>query len=112
MTEKIKSFYYKYSKNPRVNDPSLCERTLQLHISISAAPEEVHSQITAFSLYLSGILGRFRMGKFLGVLWDAMEAYKKWVRDNQDFVHSLESLANVSCSLNFLTLFLDYHQIT
>ncbi|XP_050137324.1 peroxisome biogenesis protein 16-like isoform X5 [Malus sylvestris] len=34
------------------------------------------------------------MGKLWGVLWDAMEAYKKWVRENQDFVHSLESLAN------------------
>lgn len=25
-----------------------------------------------------------------------MEAYKKWVRRNKDYVHSLESLANVS----------------
>lgn len=23
-----------------------------------------------------------------------MEAYKKWVRENKDYVHSLESLAN------------------
>lgn len=29
-----------------------------------------------------------------------MEAYKKWVRENKDYVHSLESLANVSY-LNF-----------
>lgn len=25
-----------------------------------------------------------------------MEAYKKWVRSNRDYVHSMESLANVS----------------
>ena len=33
-----------------------------------------------------------------------MEAYKKWVRENKDYVHSLESLANVSfylCCFNF-----------
>jgi hypothetical protein len=28
--------------------------------------------------------------------FEAMEAYKKWVRRNKDYVHSLESLANVS----------------
>lgn len=33
--------------------------------------------------------------------WEAMEAYKKWVRENKDYVHSLESLANVSSYLNF-----------
>lgn len=32
---------------------------------------------------------------------EAMEAYKKWVRENKDYVHSLESLANVSSYLNF-----------
>jgi hypothetical protein len=25
-----------------------------------------------------------------------MEAYKRWVRQNKEYVHSLESLANVS----------------
>lgn len=30
-----------------------------------------------------------------------MEAYKKWVRRNKEYVHSLESLANVSCVLFF-----------
>lgn len=32
-----------------------------------------------------------------------MEAYKRWVRQNKDYVHSLESLANVSLRFGFTT---------
>ena len=29
---------------------------------------------------------------------EAMESYKRWIRGNKDYVHSLESMANVSTS--------------
>lgn len=32
----------------------------------------------------------------------AMEAYKRWVRRNKDYVHSLESLANVIEALHIM----------
>lgn len=106
-------FQYRTEETP-LTEPSLSPfRTIS-----NSAAEEVHSQITlkGLSLCLSGILGlpqiaqklsrRVFWGKFLAVLlgkgrvFESMEAYKKWVRENKDYVHSLESLANVS-SLNF-----------
>ena len=36
---------------------------------------------------------------------ESMEAYKRWVRRNRDYVHSLESLANVSPFQLLLILF-------
>lgn len=47
---------------------------------------------------------------FLGVKihsLNPMEAYKRWVRRNKDYVHSLESLTNVSLQIlpSFLSCF-------